>query len=64
MPHTFAVHTYKTLTVCGFCKKLLWGMARQGLQCSGTSKNNSNNNSYKNQFEKQCVYRYVLLTFC
>ncbi|KJE91895.1 CAMK/PKD protein kinase [Capsaspora owczarzaki ATCC 30864] len=34
MPHNFTVHTYKNLTVCGSCKKLLWGVARQGLQCA------------------------------
>lgn len=33
VPHSFAVHTYKTLTCCGYCKKLLWGMTRQGMQC-------------------------------
>lgn len=33
LPHTFAVKTYTTLTVCHHCKKLLKGLFRQGVQC-------------------------------
>ncbi|GCC40168.1 hypothetical protein chiPu_0024166, partial [Chiloscyllium punctatum] len=33
VPHTFAVHSYTRPTVCQFCKKLLKGLFRQGLQC-------------------------------
>ncbi|XP_011500982.1 PREDICTED: serine/threonine-protein kinase D1 [Ceratosolen solmsi marchali] len=33
IPHTFVVHTYTRPTVCGFCKKLLRGLFKQGLQC-------------------------------
>ncbi|CEF63322.1 Serine/threonine-protein kinase D [Strongyloides ratti] len=33
VPHTFQVHTYKKLTVCHYCKKLLKGLIRQGIQC-------------------------------
>ncbi|XP_048474174.1 serine/threonine-protein kinase D1-like [Rhincodon typus] len=33
VPHTFAVHSYTRPTVCQFCKKLLRGLFRQGLQC-------------------------------
>lgn len=33
VPHTFAVHSYKKLTVCQICKKLLKGIFRQGVQC-------------------------------
>ncbi|XP_078062841.1 serine/threonine-protein kinase D2-like, partial [Mustelus asterias] len=33
VPHTFAVHSYTRPTVCQYCKKLLKGLFRQGLQC-------------------------------
>ncbi|XP_061099188.1 serine/threonine-protein kinase D3 isoform X2 [Conger conger] len=33
VPHTFAVHTYTRPTICQFCKRLLKGLFRQGMQC-------------------------------
>ncbi|XP_062502163.1 serine/threonine-protein kinase D3-like isoform X2 [Corticium candelabrum] len=33
VPHRFATHTYKTPTVCMYCKKLLVGVVRQGKKC-------------------------------
>uniref|UniRef100_A0AAQ5YHU7 Serine/threonine-protein kinase n=1 Tax=Amphiprion ocellaris TaxID=80972 RepID=A0AAQ5YHU7_AMPOC len=33
VPHTFSVHTYTRPTICQFCKRLLKGLFRQGLQC-------------------------------
>uniref|UniRef100_A0A8R1TXP9 Protein kinase C n=1 Tax=Onchocerca volvulus TaxID=6282 RepID=A0A8R1TXP9_ONCVO len=33
IPHTFQVHSYKRPTICHYCKKLLKGLIRQGLQC-------------------------------
>ncbi|CAD5224115.1 unnamed protein product [Bursaphelenchus okinawaensis] len=33
VPHTFQVHSYKKPTVCRYCKKLLRGLMRQGIQC-------------------------------
>lgn len=33
IPHTFALHTYTFPTVCRYCKKLLTGLFKQGLQC-------------------------------
>lgn len=33
IPHTFVVHSYTIPTVCQFCKKLLKGIFKQGLQC-------------------------------
>uniref|UniRef100_UPI00358F666D serine/threonine-protein kinase D1-like n=1 Tax=Myxine glutinosa TaxID=7769 RepID=UPI00358F666D len=33
VPHTFVVHSYKKPTVCQFCKRLLKGLFRQGVQC-------------------------------
>lgn len=33
IPHTFAVHTYTRPTVCQYCKKLLRGIFKQGVQC-------------------------------
>lgn len=35
VPHTFVVHNYTRPTVCQYCKKLLRGLFRQGLQCKG-----------------------------
>lgn len=35
VPHTFQVHSYKRPTVCQYCKKLLKGLIRQGIQCRG-----------------------------
>uniref|UniRef100_A0A0K0D8B7 Phorbol-ester/DAG-type domain-containing protein n=1 Tax=Angiostrongylus cantonensis TaxID=6313 RepID=A0A0K0D8B7_ANGCA len=36
VPHTFEVHSYKRPTVCQYCKKLLKGIIRQGIQCRGS----------------------------
>ncbi|TNN53717.1 Serine/threonine-protein kinase D3 [Liparis tanakae] len=33
VPHTFSVHTYTRPTMCQFCKRLLKGLFRQGMQC-------------------------------
>ncbi|XP_075983011.1 serine/threonine-protein kinase D3 isoform X2 [Anticarsia gemmatalis] len=33
IPHTFEVHSYTRPTVCRYCKKLLRGLFKQGLQC-------------------------------
>ncbi|XP_015113925.1 serine/threonine-protein kinase D3 [Diachasma alloeum] len=33
IPHTFVLHSYTRPTVCGYCKKLLRGLFKQGLQC-------------------------------
>uniref|UniRef100_A0AAQ4RKN7 protein kinase C n=1 Tax=Gasterosteus aculeatus aculeatus TaxID=481459 RepID=A0AAQ4RKN7_GASAC len=37
VPHTFAIHTYTRPTICQYCKRLLKGLFRQGMQCKGTS---------------------------
>ncbi|XP_076031444.1 serine/threonine-protein kinase D3 isoform X2 [Oratosquilla oratoria] len=33
VPHSFALHSYTKPTVCHYCKKLLKGLFRQGVQC-------------------------------
>ncbi|XP_046692588.1 serine/threonine-protein kinase D3-like isoform X2 [Silurus meridionalis] len=33
VPHTFNVHTYTRPTICQYCKRLLKGLFRQGMQC-------------------------------
>jgi protein kinase D len=33
IPHTFVVHNYTRPTVCQYCKKLLRGFFKQGVQC-------------------------------
>lgn len=35
VPHTFHIHSYTKPTVCQFCHRLLKGLFRQGVQCSG-----------------------------
>lgn len=35
VPHTFHIHSYTKPTVCQHCHRLLKGLFRQGLQCSG-----------------------------
>ena len=35
VPHTFVVHNYTRPTVCQWCRKLLKGIFRQGVQCKG-----------------------------
>lgn len=37
VPHTFHIHTYTKPTACQHCHRLLKGLFRQGLQCSGES---------------------------
>jgi len=33
VPHTFQVHTYTRPTVCQYCRRLLRGIFKQGMQC-------------------------------
>uniref|UniRef100_A0A182PTP1 protein kinase C n=1 Tax=Anopheles epiroticus TaxID=199890 RepID=A0A182PTP1_9DIPT len=33
IPHSFSIHTYTRPTVCQYCKKLLRGLFKQGVQC-------------------------------
>uniref|UniRef100_A0A8C7XEE7 protein kinase C n=1 Tax=Oryzias sinensis TaxID=183150 RepID=A0A8C7XEE7_9TELE len=47
VPHTFAVHSYTRPTVCQYCKRLLRGLFRQGLQCKDCKFN----------CHKRCVYK-------
>nr|ATJ04206.1 protein kinase C delta [Lethenteron camtschaticum] len=39
MPHCFKVHSYRSPTFCDHCGTLLWGFARQGLQCEACDAN-------------------------
>ncbi|XP_065176752.1 serine/threonine-protein kinase D1-like [Sycon ciliatum] len=39
VPHRFAVHSFKKPTVCRYCKKMLVGLFRQGLQCKDCKTN-------------------------
>ncbi|KAF3847707.1 hypothetical protein F7725_020735 [Dissostichus mawsoni] len=45
--HTFAIHSYTRPTVCQYCKRLLRGLFRQGLQCKDCKFN----------CHKRCVYK-------
>uniref|UniRef100_A0A3Q3IR39 Serine/threonine-protein kinase n=1 Tax=Monopterus albus TaxID=43700 RepID=A0A3Q3IR39_MONAL len=47
VPHTFAIHSYTRPTVCQFCKRLLRGLFRQGLQCKDCKFN----------CHKRCAYK-------
>ncbi|KAI4468769.1 protein kinase c mu [Holotrichia oblita] len=47
IPHTFVLHTYTRPTVCQYCKKLLKGIFKQGLQCK-----DCNYNAHKKCIEK------------
>uniref|UniRef100_A0A7N5ZU57 protein kinase C n=1 Tax=Anabas testudineus TaxID=64144 RepID=A0A7N5ZU57_ANATE len=47
VPHTFAVHSYTRPTVCQYCKRLLRGLFRQGLQCKDCKFN----------CHKRCLYK-------
>ncbi|XP_048852774.1 serine/threonine-protein kinase D3-like [Brienomyrus brachyistius] len=33
VPHTFVMHSYTRPTICQYCKRLLKGLFRQGMQC-------------------------------
>lgn len=47
IPHTFVLHSYTRPTVCQYCKKLLKGLFKQGLQCK-----DCNYNAHKKCLEK------------
>ncbi|XP_051534609.1 serine/threonine-protein kinase D2-like [Myxocyprinus asiaticus] len=47
VPHTFAIHSYTRPTVCQYCKRLLRGLFRQGLQCKDCKFN----------CHKRCAYK-------
>lgn len=49
VPHTFSVHTYTRPTICQFCKRLLKGLFRQGMQCKGDDTSSlSSETTFKN----------------
>ncbi|KAL3287930.1 hypothetical protein HHI36_002386 [Cryptolaemus montrouzieri] len=53
IPHTFVLHSYTRPTVCQYCKKLLKGLFKQGLQCK-----DCNYNAHKkclDKIPKDCV---------
>lgn len=53
IPHTFIIHSYTKPTICQYCKKLLKGVFKQGMQCK-----NCNYNAHKKCIEfvpKNCV---------
>ncbi|XP_031344042.1 serine/threonine-protein kinase D3 isoform X2 [Photinus pyralis] len=39
IPHTFVLHSYTRPTVCQYCRKLLKGLFKQGMQCKDCSYN-------------------------
>lgn len=39
IPHTFVLHSYTRPTICQYCKKLLRGLFKQGLQCKDCNYN-------------------------
>lgn len=59
VPHTFAIHTYTRPTICQYCKRLLKGLFRQGMQCKGRP---TNEDSATEDVERQ---RFTTtITFC
>lgn len=61
VPHTFAVHSYTRPTICQYCKRLLKGLFRQGMQCKGNHLTLCC--SYKYQY-RSCIQNRFHLTFC
>ncbi|XP_043107593.1 serine/threonine-protein kinase D2-like [Puntigrus tetrazona] len=47
VPHTFVIHTYTRPTICQYCKRLLKGLFRQGMQCKDCKFN----------CHKRCAYK-------
>ena len=41
--HNFKVHSYASLTWCDKCRKFLWGLIRQGMQCRSKRKSIKSN---------------------
>lgn len=39
IPHTFVLHSYTRPTVCQYCRKLLKGLFKQGMQCKDCNYN-------------------------
>uniref|UniRef100_A0A667YYP0 Serine/threonine-protein kinase n=1 Tax=Myripristis murdjan TaxID=586833 RepID=A0A667YYP0_9TELE len=62
VPHTFAVHSYTRPTVCQFCKRLLRGLFRQGLQCKDCKFNCHKRCAYK--VPNDCLGETIGGMFC
>lgn len=60
VPHTFAIHTYTRPTICQYCKRLLKGLFRQGMQCKGRL---TNEDSATEDVEQQ-RFTITIITFC
>ena len=60
VPHTFSVHTYTRPTICQYCKRLLKGLFRQGMQCKGEGLHPGREKVYENL--TKCMY--VNVVFC
>lgn len=68
VPHTFHIHTYTKPTMCQHCHRLLKGLFRQGLQCSGTRSETHpaqpNTPHYTSENKQMLDCLHVCLCFC
>lgn len=64
VPHTFVIHSYTRPTVCQFCKKLLKGLFRQGMQCKGERQLGPRHWPPVSLSHQRIIFLLKLLYFC
>ncbi|GAB5569899.1 serine/threonine-protein kinase D3 [Prionailurus iriomotensis] len=63
VPHTFAVHSYTRPTICQYCKRLLKGLFRQGMQCKVYIVNSTAINAVHQKYQETVLEKSLSMEY-